>query len=165
MLRYSVAASAGRAQAPSFRRQNLVSKSYSRALLRRFNSRSPAQPTVILDSNARAQTAGRSSNAIHRAFWSARIGSNLWKRLYTRAERRMPRSPGHRLEQVRRRGRAPRGDPDFGVVLRERAEVDCRSETSRNLDKCVIALRGSEVQTGLDILPLKKRIVCEDFIP
>ena len=47
----------------------------------------------------------------------------------------------------------------------ESAEVDCRSKTSRNLDKCVIALRGSEVQTSLDILPLKKRIVCEDFIP
>jgi hypothetical protein len=45
------------------------------------------------------------------------------------------------------------------------AEVDCRSKTSRNLDKCVIASRGSEVQTSLDILPLKKRIVCEDFIP
>ena len=51
MLRCCVAASAGRAQAtPIVRRQDLISKSHSRALPRRFNSRSPVQPTAILDS-------------------------------------------------------------------------------------------------------------------
>jgi hypothetical protein len=49
MLLYYVAALAGRAT-PLARRQNLISKSHSRALPRRFNSRSPVQPTVILDS-------------------------------------------------------------------------------------------------------------------
>jgi len=48
MLPYCVAASASRAQAtPLVRRQNLISKSHSRALPRRFNSRSPVQPTVF----------------------------------------------------------------------------------------------------------------------
>jgi hypothetical protein len=52
LLLYCVAASAPRAQAtPLVRRQNLISESHSRALPRRFNSRSPAQPTVILDSS------------------------------------------------------------------------------------------------------------------
>jgi len=50
MLLYCVAASAARAQATSLvRRQNLISKSHSRALPRRFNSRSPIQLTIILD--------------------------------------------------------------------------------------------------------------------
>jgi hypothetical protein len=52
MILYCAAASAGRAQAtPLVRRQNLISESHSRALPRRFNSRSPTQPTVILDSS------------------------------------------------------------------------------------------------------------------
>ena len=51
MLLYYVAAAAGRAQATLLvRRQNLISKGHSGALARRFNSRPPAQPTVILDS-------------------------------------------------------------------------------------------------------------------
>jgi len=37
------------------RRQNLISKSYSRALPRRFNSGSHVQPIVILDSSCREQ--------------------------------------------------------------------------------------------------------------
>ena len=41
-------ACAGRTPRP---RKNLIFKSHSRALSRRFNSRSPAQPTVILVSN------------------------------------------------------------------------------------------------------------------
>ena len=51
MLLYCIAAPAGRAQATSLvRRQNLISKSHSRTLARRFNSRSPVQPAVILES-------------------------------------------------------------------------------------------------------------------
>ena len=57
-LLYCVAASAGGAQTtPHVRRQNLISKGHSRALPRRFNSRSSAQPTVILDSSAKGHAA------------------------------------------------------------------------------------------------------------
>jgi len=53
MLLYCIAAPAGRAQATSLvRRQNLISKSHSGTLARPFNSRSPVQQTVILDSSA-----------------------------------------------------------------------------------------------------------------
>jgi len=52
MLLYCIAAPARRAQATSLvRRQNLISKSHSRTLARPFNSRSPVQQTVILDSS------------------------------------------------------------------------------------------------------------------
>ena len=61
MLLYYVAASAGHAQAtPLVRRQNLISKSHPRALARRFNSRSPVQSTVILDSTGQTCQPDRS---------------------------------------------------------------------------------------------------------
>jgi len=60
MLLYCIAAPAGRAQATSFaRRQNLISKSHSRTLARPFNSRSPVQQTVILDSSGREKDRGQ----------------------------------------------------------------------------------------------------------
>jgi hypothetical protein len=57
MLLYCVATSAGHPRATLVRRQNLISKSHSRALSRRLNSRSPVQPTVILDSTESAEDA------------------------------------------------------------------------------------------------------------
>jgi hypothetical protein len=72
MLLYCVAASAG-AQATSFlRRQNLISKSHSRALARRFKSRSPVQSTVILDS-----TGGINEATKLQAIWSPEVGRGL----------------------------------------------------------------------------------------
>jgi len=63
MLLYCIAAPARRAQATSLvRRQNLISKSHSGTLARPFNSRSPVQQTVILDSSEFPQNAGTAAD-------------------------------------------------------------------------------------------------------
>ena len=47
---YCVAAFSWVCAGPLVRKHNLISKSHSRALVSRFNSKSPVQPTVILES-------------------------------------------------------------------------------------------------------------------
>jgi hypothetical protein len=94
LLLYCVAALTGRAQAtPLVRRQNLLSKSHSKALPRRFNSRSPVQPTVVLDSNEVAATA--KANVL----LTFTFGTNYADVLRTRPPRYHPPEP-HRVKSV-----------------------------------------------------------------